>query len=144
MPRSSQEESEQVPLIWEHDADNFDKTANDEGRKLEEGGIQLKQGEVGATGVGDRLWTVWKHPLTKATLLSTLILGILPVFFNDLKEKKPEVPKLDIALDPWKQPIDVPVEVQRSWAQYSPYYAVEKYASVPEGCEVDQASLFPR
>lgn len=29
------------------------------------------------------------------------------------------------------------------WAQYSPYFPVEPYAALPEGCEVDQVCFYP-
>ncbi|KAI0076913.1 phytase [Panus rudis PR-1116 ss-1] len=43
-----------------------------------------------------------------------------------------------VTLNPITPSLDVPVELQHTWAQYSPYFPVEKYVSPPRNCEITQ------
>ncbi|CAL1699910.1 unnamed protein product [Somion occarium] len=40
--------------------------------------------------------------------------------------------------------LGVPREIQRNWAQYSPYFPVEDYRSPPKGCAVTQVNILQR
>ena len=38
-------------------------------------------------------------------------------------------------------PLGVPEQVQRQWAQYSPWLPTEEYKPPPEGCEITQVNI---
>lgn len=60
-----------------------------------------------------------------------LFLRVLVLFFGSARAFKPVTPALPL-----------PKSIQHSWAQYSPYFAVESYTVPPKGCEVTQVSFF--
>ena len=72
-------------------------------------------------------WTHWRWTVVTMAGLSSLFIALVMWLgaVECLAQKK--TPKLE-----------VPMSLQRSWAQYSPYFVANVYPDVPHHCEIDQ------
>ena len=108
------------------------RSSGDEYKALEEG-----DGRVGSVSswklkspTHTATWTGWKCTVAIMAIL-VMVFAALMLWTGSAKCAfvRPITPKLD-----------VPASIQQTWAQYSPYFAADRYPAVPSHCEIDQVS----